>query len=87
MPNPFVGSNRGLTAPGGSLVKITADDSNDLPAGTCRALLVGSPGNADLVDADGNACTAVPLQQGYNPIGVTRLKATNLTAANIWAIY
>jgi len=29
----------------------------------------------------------VPLQAGYNPIGVQRVFATSLGAANIWALY
>lgn len=87
MTNPFETHNLGLSSPAGKLVLVTPDDNNDLPDGTCRALLVGSAGAADIIDAGGNERTAVPLQQGYNPIGVTRVKATNIVASNIWAIY
>ena len=85
MPNSFAGRQGGLTAPAAKIVPMTANDSTDLPEGTCRALLVGTAGAADIIDASGTARSAVPLQQGFNPIGIQRIKSTNLTAANIWA--
>ena len=88
MVNPFTTmEGADLIAPGARLAAVTASDTLDLPLGTAKALLVGTAGNADLVDADGVLQSTVPLQLGYNPIGVTRIHATNLTAANIWAIY
>lgn len=87
MSNPFAGHVGGLSAPAGLVVPVTPNDDTDLPNGVCRALLVGTAGPATIVDASGTTRTAVPLQQGYNPIGCTRVNATNLTAANIWALY
>ena len=75
------------TSPKGRIVAVTAADNADLTKGTCAALLVGTAGAADIVDEFGNAASAVPLQQGYNPIRVRRIKSTNLTASNIWALY
>jgi hypothetical protein len=86
MPNPFSSHNGGLNAPASRLVPITPDDDNDLPEGVCRALLVGAAGTATLIDASGAERTAVPLQQGFNPIGVRRVK-TGGTATNLWALY
>lgn len=86
MPNPFSTRNGGLTAPASQLVPITLDDDTDLPDGVCRALLVGAAGTANLIDASGVERVSVPLQQGYNPIGVQRVK-TGGSAANIWALY
>jgi hypothetical protein len=86
MSNPFRRHNSGLTAPAAKLVPITPDDETDLPDGTCRALLVGTAGTATLIDASGGERTGVPLQQGYNPIGVRRVK-TGGSAANLWALY
>lgn len=74
-----------FNSPSPGLIKITASDT--IGFSICRALLVGTAGAADLIDANGNTCSAVPLQQGYNPISVKRVNLTNLTAANIWALY
>ncbi len=74
-------------SPGKAWRKVTPSDTDDLPGGPCRALLVGSGGAADILDGTGTACDAVPLQTGWNPGGVQRVKSTNLVASNIWAIY
>lgn len=58
----------------------------DLPYGSCRALLVGTAGTANIVDLMGHEHSNVPLQQGYNPIGAQRIK-TGGSADNIWALY
>jgi hypothetical protein len=86
MPNPFRSHNSGLNAPAAQVVPITPDDDADLPDGVCRALLVGTGGTVNLVDASGAERTGVPLQQGFNPIGAARVK-TGGTAANLWALY
>jgi hypothetical protein len=86
MSNPFSSHQGGLTAPASRLEPITANDDDDLPGGVCRALLVGSAGTADMIDASGIERTGVPLQQGYNPIGAMRIK-TGGTATNLWALY
>jgi hypothetical protein len=86
--NPFFWPNKEmLIVPALAMQAVSPSDSADLPNGVCRALLVGSGGAADLVDASGNTCASFPLQTGYNPIGVTRVKLTNLVASNIWALY
>ena len=88
MTNPFTTmEGADLIAPGGRLSAVNPSDTLDLPLGVCKALLVGTAGNADIVDADGVLQLTVPLQTGYNPIGVTRIYSTHLTASNIWAIY
>lgn len=76
----------GLSSPARVLKPVTKDDLNDLADGTCRALLVGSGGSANLVDAGGNDLVAVPLQTGFNPVRISRVK-TGGTASDIWAIY
>ena len=53
----------------------------------CRALLVGTAGSATVTCSDGATATLIPLQAGYNPISITNVSATGLTAANIWALY
>lgn len=76
-----------ITSPGTKIVPVTPSDTVNLEDGPCRALLVGTAGAADLVDASGVARSAVPLQQGYNPIGVLRIDTSNLSADDIWALY
>lgn len=86
MPEPYVGRNE-ITAPGWDVEAVTASDSADLPDGECKALLVGTAGAATLIMASGETRTAVPLQQGYNPLRVRRVFSTGLGASNIWAVY
>lgn len=60
--------------------------TSDLPNGLARALVCGTAGTANLVDASGNVCSNYPLQAGYNPISVIRV-STGGSADNIWALY
>lgn len=53
---------------------------------TTRGLLVGTGGTATVMDAEGNTCTDIPLQTGYNPLQIQKLTALG-TAANVWALY
>lgn len=76
-----------LIGPASKLAAANTSDTADLTGGVCRGLLVGTAGAATIIDGEGNVCEAVPLQQGYNPIGVQRIYATGLTASNIWALY
>ena len=84
--NPFSSQSTGLIGPAAQILPVAKSDTINLPNGVCRALLVGTPGTANLVDATGNAVTNLPLQPGYNPIGVSRVM-TGGTADNIWALY
>ena len=85
-PNPFSSQTPGLIGPAAQLRPIAKSDTQDLPNGVCRAVLVGTAGSANLIDAFGATQSNVPLQQGYNPIGVTRI-LTGGTADNLWALY
>ena len=84
--NPFSSQATGLIGPAALIRPIIKSDTADLPNGACRAVLAGTPGTANLMDASGNALTGIPLQQGYNPIGVLRIM-TGGTADNLWALY
>lgn len=86
MGNPFTDRSTGLASPSGRIALITKNDSTDLPGGVCRAVLVGTAGTANLLDANGVTHTNVPLQQGYNPLGIMRLQ-TGGTCDNVWALY
>lgn len=72
-------------SPSGKFVPVTKAYAV-LPDGTCRALLVGTEGTANLVDLTGATRTNVPLQQGYNPISCRQVN-TGGTASDIWALY
>lgn len=85
--DPFKSAQASLDSPATTLAPVTASDGVDLPGGVCRALLVGSGGLATVIDASGAERVGVPLQSGYNPIRVGRVKATGLAASNIWALY
>src|SRR5262245_48548476 len=86
MSNPFRSHSGGLNAPAARVVPIEPDDDTDLPGGVCRAILVGTGGTANLIDASGAERTGVPRQQGFNPIGAARV-LTGGTASNLWALY
>lgn len=73
------------TRPSGRIRAVTKADSN-LSGGETRALLVGTAGTANLMDAEGNVLANVPLQQGYNPLKVLQVR-TGGTASDIWALY
>lgn len=57
-----------------------------LPGGTCRGLLVGTAGTANLMDGAGNIRANVPLQAGYNPLVAQQVRLGG-TATDIWALY
>lgn len=57
-----------------------------LPGGTCRGLLVGTAGSANLKDGEGNVRANVPLVVGYNPLECQEVRVDG-TADNIWALY
>ena len=88
---------RDIHHPGQTIALVTASDTvdivmNDAAATTrvARGLLVGTAGDARIIDAEGyntGATNLVPLQKGYNPMSVRRVYSTGLTAANIWAIF
>lgn len=72
-------------APSGRLTKVTKATS-DLAGGVTRALWVGTPGTANLVDESGGTLTDFPLLAGLNPVRVVRV-STGGTADDIWAMY
>lgn len=86
MPNSISESHGDASsAPADAFIPVTKADA-DLPDGTCRGLLVGTAGTANLQDKGGNTRANVPLQQGYNPL-ICKQVRTGGTAADIWALY
>jgi hypothetical protein len=77
--------NRQSTATARVFTAVTKADA-DLPGGICRALLVGTAGDANLMDAEGNIVTGVPLQAGFNQLSCKQVR-TGGTAATIFALY
>ena len=82
-PQGYVNSD--ATAPALDVVPVTKADAG-LPGGSCRGLLVGTAGTANLMTAAGQIRTNVPLQAGYNPIQCVQVR-TGGTASDIWALY
>lgn len=73
------------TRPAVIYAPVTKADA-DLPGGTCRALRVGTPGTANLMQHDGTIRANVPLFVGDNPLEARQVR-TGGTAADIWALY
>jgi len=73
------------SSPAVTFVPVTKADA-DLAGGTCRGLLVGTAGTANLQQQDGTTRSNVPLQAGYNPLSVKQVR-TGGTASDIWALY
>jgi hypothetical protein len=78
-------SMRMLTSPAAEYVPVTKAN-NDLAGGTCRGLLVGTAGTANLMQHDGTIRENVPLEAGINPI-MARQVRTGGDADDIWALY
>jgi hypothetical protein len=85
MPDPFASNVPGLTAPGVNCAGVTPHDSNELDP-LPRALWIGTAGRVDLVGANG-ATVAFKNASGLLPFRAKIVKATNLTAADIVAIW
>lgn len=66
------------------IYKMTKSDTTMLDPSP-RAVNCGTAGTCTFWDGDGNLCTDYPLQQGYNPIEMTKL-LTGGTADDIWAL-
>jgi hypothetical protein len=73
-----------LETPADAFVKVTKANSN--LSGITKALLVGTAGAANLMQADGTVRENVPLVRGYNPLRVLQVR-TGGTADDIWALY
>lgn len=72
------------SSPATGAYAVTPNDSADLPK-VARSLLIGTAGNLAVVMANDDEVT-LPVQAGYNPISVKRIKATGTTAAGIFAL-
>ncbi len=68
----------------------SAEHGAAIVAGTpfppCRAVLAGTGGAATVTFRSGSTATVV-LTAGYNPISITNVSASGLTAANLTALY
>lgn len=64
--------------------EVTPNDSADL-AKPARSLLIGVAGDLAVVMLNGDEVT-LPVQAGYNPLSVKRIKSTGTTATGIVAL-
>lgn len=82
---PLTRNQLAKTTSASDVIPVTKADA-DLPNSTCRALLVGTAGTANIKTHSGEIRTNVPLQQGENHIMCLQVR-TGGTADNIWAMY
>jgi len=84
------------SGPASLLVAVTKSDTVDIAPSDVlksrvsglelRGLLVGTAGTATIIDWHNQEHADVPLQKGYNPIRIRRVK-TGGTADDIWGLY
>lgn len=60
--------------------------NTDLAGGICRAIVVGSAGTLNFMDASGNVLTGYPAHIGENAIKAKQIM-TGGTATDIWLLY
>jgi len=62
--------------------------SVDYDPGRSFSLLVGSGGNLKVVDAVNSDQKLIPVQDGYNPVVLSKvIKDGSNTASNLWALF
>jgi hypothetical protein len=83
---PWNPANTRNADPVAAFRSVTPNDDTDLPDGPCRALNVGTAGEASVVDMTGTTVT-IYLTQGWNPCAVRRVRASGLEADDIVACY
>lgn len=85
--NPFALLEVLPPGPSRHLAAVTPNDDNDLPF-LARYLWVGSGGNIEIINAQGDMVIFMAVPTGYKlEIGdVKRVRATNTTAQNIVAM-
>lgn len=72
----------------GKIAAITPSDTEDLPDGRCYALLSDIDGLVNVIDSAGNTISNLPMQAGYNPISVSRIKTGgDVASMNLFALY
>lgn len=71
-------------APARRIMKLS-QAATEIAGGATSGILCGTAGTFTGVDADGNTITALPLQQGYNPIRVKIWSAG--TASDVWGLW
>jgi len=85
---PIVGYNHTGDSLAGSVVRIAADNGNDVPGGLCNGLYVGTGGDVCLQDAHGNSPVFKNVANGATlNVRVRRVLATGTTAGDLVALY
>lgn len=84
----FAKNNQDVQTPDYDGYAVTADDSNDLPNGPCKAIYVTGAGNVAVNLVGGGTATLTSMVAGQIlPISVSRIKSTSTTATGIFALY
>lgn len=67
---------------------VTADDSNDLPNGPCKAIYVTASGNVAINLVGGGTAVLTSLSAGQIVlVQAQRIKSTSTTATGVYALY
>lgn len=80
-------TNNSFTRQIASTVPVTPNDSEDLPRGVTRALLVAGDGNVAVTYANGHTDTIYLVAGVFHPVQVARVGSTDTTATSIKAGY
>ncbi|WP_434286292.1 spike base protein, RCAP_Rcc01079 family [Celeribacter sp. SCSIO 80788] len=86
MADEWAGRGKSINSPADNAEAVTPNDSADL-SNASRALLLDAAGTVtvDMVGSGSNI--ALPLQEGYNPVRVTRVYATGTDAVTIVSLW
>jgi hypothetical protein len=76
-----------LGDPAEDALPVTPSDTNDLPNGPCRALVVGGAGSLSVVTLAGEVRNLLGIPVGVLPLQVRRVRATGTVASNLTALY
>lgn len=80
----FQGRDQSDTAAANSIVPVVS--GNNIPA--TRAVKANAQGTATIVTASGETISGYQLEQGYNPISVTKITLDGtLAAGDVYALY
>lgn len=74
-------------APSGFAAAITPHDSTNFPDGECRAIYVGGAGNFTAIVGGVAVAFNGAVAGSVIPVRCTRVNSTDLTAANLVALY
>lgn len=86
MSDTFINDDRAWS-PARKLRAVTPNDSTDLAAGPCKALLIGGAGTISVIAVDDSSEVSLTVAAGILPVRAKRVRSTGTTATGIVALY